>query len=72
MQSHFDVEASPHTSEGIHQPTQHDSVYQIIYVRNNDEQVKVIETPTIQFEHMLTWLQMGNSIFITQKPRDLE
>jgi hypothetical protein len=67
MQSHFEVETSPHASDGIHQPTQLDSVYQIIYVHNNDEQVNVVETPTIQFEHMLIWLQMGNSIFITQK-----
>jgi hypothetical protein len=72
MQSHFDVEALPHASDGMHQTPQRDLVYQIIYVHNNNEQVKVVETPTIQFEHVLTWLQMGNAIFITQMHQDQE
>jgi hypothetical protein len=72
MQSHSDVKTSPHASEGIHQLNPRDSVYQIIILHNNDEQVNVIETSTVQFEHMLTWLQMGNSLFITQKYQDQE
>jgi hypothetical protein len=72
MQSLIDIETTHHASDSIHQTTQRNPVYQIIYVHNHDERVKVVEAPTIQFEHVLTWLQMGNAIFITQKPRDLE
>lgn len=61
-----------YTRPYLDQTMHRDSVYQIIYVNNNDERVKVVETPSLQFEHVLSWLQTGNSIFITQKHRDLK
>lgn len=56
----------------LDQTTHRGSVYQIIYINNNDERVKVVETLSLQFEHVLSWLQTGHSIFITQKHHDLK
>ena len=67
MQSLIDTEPSHRTVDDFDQSIQSKSLYQLIYVHEHDERVKVVETPTIQFEHILTWLRMGNSIFITQK-----
>jgi hypothetical protein len=72
MQSLIDIKIPHHTAEGPRQAIQRDPIYQIIYVHNRDEQVTVVEALTIQLKHVLAWLQLGNSIFITQKRPDEE
>lgn len=70
MQSLNDTESFPHTVTYRDHDRHQDSYYQIIYVQQQNEQVTVVEAPTIPFDYLMAWLQMGNAIFITQKHPD--
>lgn len=67
MQPLIDVRTSHRATDDLNQTTPSKALYQLIYVQNQDERVKVVETSSIQLEDVLTWLRKGNSIFITQK-----
>ncbi len=67
MQPLIDVDTSHRPTDDLNQNTKREALYQLIYVHEHDERVKVVETSSIKLEQVLAWLRMGNSIFITQK-----